>query len=60
MSDQQRPPLPPFSLDDAVAKVRKAEDAWNGKSHGLILLVRLRHYGIGAFYTGDLMKQLKA
>jgi nuclear transport factor 2 (NTF2) superfamily protein len=24
-----RPPVPPFSRDDAVAKVRKAEDAWN-------------------------------
>lgn len=32
MSDQPRLPLPPFSLDDAVAKVRKAEDAWNGKN----------------------------
>jgi nuclear transport factor 2 (NTF2) superfamily protein len=32
MSDlEQRPPLPPFSYDDAVLKVRKAEDAWNGK-----------------------------
>lgn len=28
---EQRPPLPPFSYDDAVAKVRKAEDGWNGK-----------------------------
>jgi uncharacterized protein len=26
---EARPPLPPFSRDDAVAKVRKAEDAWN-------------------------------
>jgi nuclear transport factor 2 (NTF2) superfamily protein len=24
-----RPPLPPFSRDDAVAKVRAAEDGWN-------------------------------
>jgi nuclear transport factor 2 (NTF2) superfamily protein len=24
-----RPPVPPFSRDDAIAKVRKAEDAWN-------------------------------
>jgi uncharacterized protein len=24
-----RPPLPPFSLDDALLKVRMAEDAWN-------------------------------
>jgi len=29
---EQRPPLPPFSHDDAVIKVRRAEDAWNGKN----------------------------
>jgi len=26
---ESRPPLPPFSGDDAVVKVRAAEDAWN-------------------------------
>jgi nuclear transport factor 2 (NTF2) superfamily protein len=26
---EARPPLPPFSRDDAIIKVRKAEDAWN-------------------------------
>ncbi|BCJ31856.1 nuclear transport factor 2 family protein [Actinocatenispora sera] len=26
---EQRPPLPPFDLDSAVAKVQAAEDAWN-------------------------------
>lgn len=26
-----RPPLPPFDHDSAVLKVRKAEDAWNGR-----------------------------
>lgn len=31
MSEQTRPPFPPFTYDDAVIKVRKAEDAWNGK-----------------------------
>lgn len=31
MTEQQRPPLPPFSYEEAVIKVRKAEDAWNGK-----------------------------
>lgn len=25
----QRPPLPPFSLESALAKVKAAEDAWN-------------------------------
>lgn len=29
MTTPQRPPLPPFSLEEAVVKVRKAEDAWN-------------------------------
>ena len=38
MSDQQRPPLPPFSIDDAVAKVRKAEDAWNGKNPSTVAM----------------------
>jgi nuclear transport factor 2 (NTF2) superfamily protein len=27
--EQARPPLPPFSTEDAIIKVRKAEDAWN-------------------------------
>jgi uncharacterized protein len=26
---ETRPPLPPFSLEDAIAKVRAAEDGWN-------------------------------
>ncbi len=26
-----RPPLPPFSLDSALEKVRRAEDGWNGR-----------------------------
>jgi nuclear transport factor 2 (NTF2) superfamily protein len=26
---EQRPPLPPFTLETATEKVRKAEDAWN-------------------------------
>jgi uncharacterized protein len=29
MSEDKRPPLPPFDFDDAVVKVRRAEDAWN-------------------------------
>ena len=31
MSDPRRPPLPPFNRQDAILKVRKAEDAWNGR-----------------------------
>jgi nuclear transport factor 2 (NTF2) superfamily protein len=27
----QRPPLPPFTLESAVKKVRLAEDGWNGR-----------------------------
>lgn len=38
MTDQQRPPLPPFSSADAVIKARKAEDAWNGKQPEKIAL----------------------
>lgn len=33
-----RPPLPPFSLDDAVKKVRMAEDAWNTRTPGKVAL----------------------
>lgn len=29
MSEAQRPPLPPFTEETAVQKVRMAEDAWN-------------------------------
>ncbi|KIC47997.1 nuclear transport factor 2 family protein [Tateyamaria sp. ANG-S1] len=29
MTEPQRPPLPPFSYEDAVQKVRMAENAWN-------------------------------
>ena len=36
--NEQRPPLPPFSYDDAVAKVRKAEDGWNGKQPDKVAL----------------------
>ena len=29
---EQKFPLPPFSYEDAVEKIQKAEDAWNGKN----------------------------
>lgn len=38
MTENSRPPLPPFSYEDAIAKVRKAEDAWNGKQAELVAL----------------------
>lgn len=31
MSEQPRPPLPPFDDDTAAQKVRMAEDAWNSR-----------------------------
>ena len=38
MKEIARPPLPPFSQDDAITKVRRAEDAWNGKDPAAIAL----------------------
>jgi uncharacterized protein len=31
MNTEQRPPFPPFTRETAIEKVRKAEDAWNGR-----------------------------
>jgi len=31
MSDERRPPFPPFDAESAAKKVRGAEDAWNGR-----------------------------
>jgi nuclear transport factor 2 (NTF2) superfamily protein len=31
MSEADRPPLPPFTLETAIQKVRMAEDAWNSR-----------------------------
>ena len=28
---ETRPPLPPFTLDTAIQKVRAAEDGWNSR-----------------------------
>lgn len=33
-----RPPLPPFTLDTAIQKVRLAEDAWNGRDPARVAL----------------------
>ena len=33
-----RPPLPPFTYEEAVIKVRKAEDAWNTKDPAKVAL----------------------
>ncbi|SFK48269.1 nuclear transport factor 2 family protein [Lysobacter sp. cf310] len=37
-ANQPRPPLPPFNLDTAIAKVRAAEDAWNSRDPQRIAL----------------------
>jgi len=38
MSEAPRLPIPPFSYEDAVKKVRLAEDAWNGQDPEKIAL----------------------
>ena len=35
---EPRPPLPPFTFDTAVEKVRKAEDAWNTRDPARVAL----------------------
>src|SRR4029453_11618088 len=35
---KQRPPLPPFSLETAIEKVRKAENAWNTRNPAQVAL----------------------
>ncbi len=35
---QPRPPLPPFTLESAVQKVRAAEDGWNGRDPAKVAL----------------------
>lgn len=32
MTTEQRPPLPPFTLETAMQKVRAAEDGWNNRN----------------------------
>ncbi len=35
---QTRPPVPPFTRDTAIVKVRKAEDAWNSRDPATVSL----------------------
>jgi uncharacterized protein len=37
-NSEQRPPLPPFTAESAVEKVRKAEDAWNTRTPAQVAL----------------------
>ncbi|MCF5165536.1 DUF1348 family protein [Pseudomonas congelans] len=38
MSDKGRPPLPPFTLETAMQKVRGAEDGWNSRDAAKVAL----------------------
>ena len=38
MADDERPPLPPFTLETATLKVRLAEDAWNSRDPARVSL----------------------
>jgi nuclear transport factor 2 (NTF2) superfamily protein len=38
MPDTARPPVPPFSTEDAIRKVRLAEDAWNSRDPSRVVL----------------------
>lgn len=37
-AQESRPPVPPFTRESAAAKVRKAEDAWNGRDPNKVAL----------------------
>jgi len=38
MSNEKRPPLPPFTQESAAQKVRLAENAWNGRDPARVAL----------------------
>jgi nuclear transport factor 2 (NTF2) superfamily protein len=38
MMSEQRPPLPPFTLESAIHKVRSAEDGWNSRNPDKVAL----------------------
>jgi uncharacterized protein len=42
VTEQDRPPFPPFDLDSAVAKVQAAEDAWNSRDPQRVSLAYTR------------------
>jgi nuclear transport factor 2 (NTF2) superfamily protein len=54
-SPEARPPFPPFTLETAIEKVRKAEDAWNTRDPQRVSLaytVDSRWRNRGEFVTG--------
>jgi len=42
VQEEARPPLPPFSLEAAIVKVRMAEDAWNTRDPERVALAYTR------------------
>ena len=38
MMDTERPPLPPFTMEGALQKVRLAEDGWNSRDPELCVV----------------------
>ncbi|MES4906576.1 MULTISPECIES: DUF1348 family protein [unclassified Streptomyces] len=40
MSEESRPPFPPFTRETAIRKVRAAEDGWNSRDPGKVALTR--------------------
>jgi uncharacterized protein len=55
MSIESRPPLPPFTRDTAIVKVRKAEDAWNSRNPEAVSLAyssQSRWRNRSEFFTG--------
>lgn len=38
MSDESRPPFPPFTAETAAQKVRMAEDGWNGRNPDKVVM----------------------
>jgi len=39
-----RPPLPPFTRESAIQKVRLAEDSWNTRDPGKVALAYSKRY----------------
>lgn len=55
MTEQPRPPLPPFTAETAAAKARAAEDAWNSRDPARVALAYTpdsRWRNRSAFFTG--------
>jgi nuclear transport factor 2 (NTF2) superfamily protein len=55
LSPEARPPIPPFTLETAIEKVRKAEDAWNTRDPQRVArayTVDSRWRNRGEFVTG--------